>query len=63
MTKINFLLITVIFFSSCNSREQTVDKNKLLGNDYRLFQDTPVWGLAKAVSDQDTLEIKKQVLN
>ena len=61
MTRTTILLVSVIFFASCNSREQTVDKNKLLGNDYRLFQDTPVWDLAKAVRDANTSEIKRLV--
>lgn len=40
-----------------------VDKNKLLGADYRLFQDTPAWGLAKAVWDDDIDKINKEVKN
>jgi len=47
--------------TSCTNREQKVDKNKLLGNDYRLFQDTPAWTLAKAVEDENTTLIKKIV--
>ncbi len=46
---------------SCSNRELEVDKSKLLGNDYRLFQGTPAWALAKAVEDRDTSEIKRQV--
>lgn len=37
------------------------DKEKLLGADFRLFQDTPAWELAKAVKWQDTTEIRRQV--
>lgn len=37
----------------CNDIDTSVDKSKLLGNDYRLFQGTPVWGLAKAVERSD----------
>lgn len=60
--KIQHLIITFLFLiTSCTSREQKVDINKLLGNDYRLFQDTPVWTLAKAVEDEDETLIKKIV--
>ena len=51
----------VVFFISCSSRDTPVDKNNLLGDDYRLFQDTPVWTLAKAVQDEDTVKIKNTV--
>lgn len=45
----------------CTSRDTIVDKSKLLGADYRLFQDTPAWELAKAVQDGDTDKIKAEV--
>lgn len=45
-------------FMSCMDRERIVDKSKLTGRDYRLFQQTPAWELAKAVEDEDTLLIK-----
>ena len=35
-------------FSNCR-----YDKHGLLGNDYRLFEDTPAWELAKAVKKED----------
>lgn len=58
--KIHYLIFAFLFLmSSCTSREQKVDKSKLLGNDYRLFQDTPAWNLAKAVEDENTELIKK----
>lgn len=58
--KIHYLIFAFLFLmSSCTSREQKVDKSKLLGNDYRLFQDTPAWDLAKAVEDENTELIKK----
>ena len=53
-------LSLILLFASC--REIPVDKNDLLGDDFRLFQDTPAWELAKAVEDEDTDEIKRQVL-
>lgn len=58
--KIHYLIFAFLFqMTSCTSRDQKVDKNKLLGNDYRLFQDTPAWDLAKAVEDENTELIKK----
>ena len=60
--KIQHLIISFLFLiTSCTSREQKVDKSKLLGNDYRLFQDTPAWELAKAIEDENTTLIKKIV--
>jgi len=50
----------VLLLVSCN-RETKVDKIKLLGNDYRLFQDTPAWILAKAVEDEDISKIKEEI--
>lgn len=57
-----FLIILNIFTSCQNNRENLVDKSKLLGKDYRLFQNTIAWELAKAVEDEDILKIR-QVLN
>ena len=34
----------------------------MLGDDFRLYKHTPAWSLAKAVKDEDTTEISKQVL-
>lgn len=56
MKKTTFLqiLLCVIFFSCSNiDRDKPVDKAKLMGMDYRLFQGTPAWELAKAVQDED----------
>lgn len=46
----------------CNI-DTPVDKSKLLGDDYRLFQNTPIWGLAKAVRKGDTIRIKSTIAN
>jgi ankyrin repeat protein len=54
-------LFVILICISC--RDSAVDKSKLLGNDYRLFQDTPVWELAKAVWDEDTSAVKAIMLN
>src|SRR5258708_39191614 len=34
-------------------RDRPLDKTDLTGSDYRLFQGTPAWELAKAVQDGD----------
>ena len=46
----------------CDYREINVNKDDLLGNDYRLLQDTPGWDLAKAVEDSDRQRIREEVL-
>jgi hypothetical protein len=65
--KILLLFFLLFLTSSCNDREKIVDKSKLLGYDYRLFQDTPAWNLAKAVEDEATVkiiaEVKKKGVN
>jgi len=55
-----FTLI-IILVASCTGQDTVVDKGKLLGNDYRLFQETPVWEIAKAVWQEDTAAINKIV--
>jgi ankyrin repeat protein len=59
------LYTLLLIIVSCNKidKDKKVDKNKLLGADYRLFQDTPVWNLAKAVWDDDVDKIDKEVKN
>ena len=52
------ILLGLILFVSCSNRETIVDKTTLLGVDYRLFQSTIVWDLAKAVEDGNTRKIK-----
>lgn len=59
--QIIFLLI-LCFFVSCNNRETKIEKEKLLGNDYRLFQNTAAWELAKAVQDEDIPKIKEEII-
>ena len=48
--------------TSCYNQETLVDKSKLLGMDYRLFQSTPAWELAKAVKIGDIKKIKEEVI-
>lgn len=46
---------------SCTNinRDKMVDKSELTYGDYRLFQNTPAWDLAKAVQDENEGEINK----
>lgn len=53
--------VLILFILSC--RNIPIDKEQLLGDDFRLFQDTPAWDLAKAVDDEDVDEIRRQVLS
>jgi uncharacterized protein len=65
------LLLLIILLASCtdqqtlkennNAREEIVDKEKLIGMDFRLYQNTPAWDLAKAVWDNDTNRINSIV--
>jgi len=59
VSKMSLLFICLLLFSSCTNREEPVNKSKLLGNDYRLFQSTPAWELAKAVWDEDVSRIEQ----
>lgn len=59
MRSTNIMAAVIFMLLGCSSREQVVDKDSLLGNDYRLFQETPLWDLAKAVWDKDTSKIKR----
>lgn len=54
------IICTVMLISSC-IQDTTADKSKLPGNDYRLFQETPAWNLAKAVKDSDDEKIKSEI--
>ncbi|MGZ3833788.1 MAG: ankyrin repeat domain-containing protein [Mucilaginibacter sp.] len=49
------LFITVL--SSCTNGNNSLDKNQILGSDYRVFENTPVWTLTKAVEKGDTIFI------
>lgn len=61
MNNINkYLLVTLLLtIWSCSSSPQ--DK-KLLGVDVRLFEDTPAWKLAVAISKDDTAKIRKLIV-
>ena len=53
---------TIFLILGCNNRETIVEKDRLLGNDYRLFQNTAAWELAKAVQDEDMPKIKEEII-
>ncbi|SDI25240.1 Ankyrin repeat-containing protein [Flavobacterium omnivorum] len=65
----NKIILIILFIAvSCNNKEEKVNnreskinKSELLGNDIRLFQDTPVWNLAKAVEDENLTLIKEEI--
>lgn len=48
--------------ASCQNGEEKVDKSKLTGYGYRLFENTPIWPLAKAVKEGDIFKIKAEVV-
>ena len=56
-------ILALCLLVSCThiDREKPVDKTKLLTIDYRLFQGTPAWELAKAVQDEDKKKIDQIV--
>jgi hypothetical protein len=51
------LIAATLTLFSCTSRDTVVSKENMNGYDYRLFQSTPGWTIAKAVEDQDTAKI------
>ena len=55
------VLILMVVLVTCNNKDKIVDKSTLTGNDYRLFQETPAWTLAKSVDSEDTIKIKEEV--
>jgi ankyrin repeat protein len=54
------LLILILILTNCSSLIE--DQNNYLGNDVRLFKNTPVWEVAQAIHRMDTIEVK-QLLN
>ena len=54
-----YLLLLVLFVCFSCTEPNVKD---MLGDDFRLYKHTPAWSLAKAVEDEDTTEISKQVL-
>lgn len=54
---IQLVFLCLLLSCSNGSRNIQVNKHYIHGNDYRLFQDTPAWELAKAVQDEDVIAI------
>jgi len=58
MNKMIAGFISIVFtLFGCSSRDTIINKDDLTGYDYRLFQGTPAWTIAKAAEDQDTIKI------
>ncbi|MCB9310015.1 MAG: ankyrin repeat domain-containing protein [Lewinellaceae bacterium] len=56
------ILISCLLLSCTKiNRDKQVNKEDLTGDDYRLFQNTPAWDLAKAVQDEDEKMINEIV--
>ena len=56
------ILLPCLLLSCSNiDKDKSVDKSNLTGSDYRLFQNTPAWELAKAVQDEDEKRINEIV--
>ena len=54
---IQCIIFSCLLFSCIYDREKIIDKKYLNGFDYRLFQNTPAWELAKAVEDGNESKI------
>jgi hypothetical protein len=63
MNRLSFLIFFNFLIYSCGQldKDRIVDQKKLLADDYRLFQNTPAWELARAVRDEDFSTIAKIV--
>lgn len=63
MKRIVILFSLLFLVISCNKidRDEKVDTDNLLGADYRLFQGTPAWELAKAVQDDNVDRIDEEI--
>lgn len=56
------LVFSCLLLSCSNiNRDKPVDKSEISGRDYRLFQNTQAWELAKAVQDEDVTKIDRIV--
>lgn len=58
---LNILLSFLLLSCSNINRDKLVDNKNLTGDDYRLFQNTPAWELAKAVQDGNEKKITEIV--
>lgn len=60
-----FCVVYLLAILSCIyiDRDAPIDISRLVGRDYRLFQKTKTWELAKAVEDEDIDKINTIVKN
>lgn len=58
---LTFMFLTMLFSCSKINRDRPVDKEKLLASDYRIYQNTPAWELAKAVWDNSPKRIEEEI--
>lgn len=58
---ISTIIVIILHLIACVYINIPVDKSHLLGDDYRLFQGTPAWDLAKAVKNQNVRLIRYYV--
>ncbi len=59
MKNITLILLIIICFIRCNNSDSQTDKDKLVGSDFELFNNTPLSSLAKAVENENLSEIDK----
>ena len=57
----NLIILIFLLATSCNQRDKTVNEDNIYENDFRLFQGTSVWNLAKYVQDQNINKIKQLI--
>lgn len=59
-----FILNAILILFSCSqgNRETIVDRKHLTARDFRVFQNTPAWELAKAVENQNEQKIEEIIL-
>ncbi len=53
------LILILLVVAGCTNMDRPVDKSKLLAYDYRLFQGTEVWPLAKAAKMKDIKRVNE----
>jgi uncharacterized protein len=56
MNKLYLSILSMFFWVGCNPNARPT---KLIGMDYRIFENTPAWELAQAVRSEDIAEIKR----
>ncbi len=57
----NSIVIMVFLLTSCGHMDTSVNRKDLNGFDFKLFQGTIAWNLAKATDDENVSDIKKEI--